>query len=417
MNKIQYKPLVEDLYLIFLFFIVFTLPFSILLNSYLIGCFIILWIAKGEFDYEINKLKKNPLFFLFISIFLIRLVAFFFISNTEEGLFQLEKQLSLLLFPIIIGSTKRIPEKTINKLLIAFAAATLLATLICIFYAIIKFNGSFEVFYLNELTRPLQFHYIYFALYVAFAILIIGYLLVNFSLKLKVNFILIALILYLLFFLVLLSAKMVITAFFVAAIIYILLIIIKKGALKYVAVLVGFTILFGLLLYTLPATRQRIESIFISNPAYNPLSLRLIHWRCVWEIVTEKPTYLIFGVGAGNDQILLNECFDKEKYWGHQYSYNAHSQYFQTLLNSGMVGLILLLLIFLFPMYLAFRRQSYFYLTFLILFALSCLTESMLTVQKGVVFYALFNSLFAFHFLNTKEDSTKNYSLNMELKS
>jgi O-antigen ligase len=192
---------------------------------------------------------------------------------------------------------------------------------------------------------------------------------------------------------------MVITAFFVAAIIYMVQFVIRKGSFKYLTILIGFTFFISLLLYTLPATRERIETVFISNPAYNPLSLRLIHWRCTWEIVTEKPAYFIFGVGAGNDQILLNKCFEKEKYWAHRYSYNAHSQYFQTLLNSGMIGLILLLLIFIIPVIMAFRRQKYLYLAFLILFMLSCLTESMLTVQKGVVFYALFNSLFAFHVL------------------
>jgi O-antigen ligase len=398
MNKVNYSILIEDLNLTFLFLIVFTLPFSILLNSYLIGGFVLLWIASGNFSSKYQKLKNQPLVYLFISLFIIRVFALFFIDNIEVGLFQLEKQLSLFLFPVILGSIK-IRKEIIHKLLIVFAISTILATLICIVHAIINFSGNFELFYLNELTRPVQFHYIYFALYVAFSILILGIILEKHKLKARYKILLIFLILYLIFFLVLLSAKMVIAAFFVASLVYILQIIIRKGSFKYLAVMIGFTILLSLFLYSLPATRQRIETVFISNPAYNPLSLRLIHWKCTWEIVTQKPFYLIFGVGAGNDQKFLNACFEKEKYWAHRFSYNAHSQFFQTLLNSGLIGLFLLILIFSIPIYFAFKNNSIFYIVFLILFALSSLTESTLTVQKGVVFYSLFNSLFAFHYL------------------
>jgi len=50
------------------------------------------------------------------------------------------------------------------------------------------------------------------------------------------------------------------------------------------------------------------------------------------------------------------------------------------------------------PAIIAFRNQNILHLMFIALFALLCVTESALEVQKGIAFFSLFNSLFLFQY-------------------
>ncbi|MCX8491977.1 MAG: O-antigen ligase family protein, partial [Cyclobacteriaceae bacterium] len=106
-------------------------------------------------------------------------------------------------------------------------------------------------------------------------------------------------------------------------------------------------------------------------------------------------------VGVGDVQNKLQEVY---KRYFLKYSYmekfNAHNEYVQTLLGLGFVGLIILLFTLAFPFYLAYKKQEIIYILFIALFAYCCITESMLHVQKGIVFYAFFNSLFLSQLMN-----------------
>jgi O-antigen ligase len=69
----------------------------------------------------------------------------------------------------------------------------------------------------------------------------------------------------------------------------------------------------------------------------------------------------------------------------------------------GILGLLILIGSLIVPAVAANRNQNYLYLAFLLFFSLCFLTESVLNSQKGVVFFAFFNSLFAFHLLKRQE--------------
>jgi len=49
------------------------------------------------------------------------------------------------------------------------------------------------------------------------------------------------------------------------------------------------------------------------------------------------------------------------------------------------------------PALIAFKRKDYIYFFFILLFAMSILTESMFENQAGVVFYAFFNALLFYY--------------------
>jgi O-antigen ligase len=76
---------------------------------------------------------------------------------------------------------------------------------------------------------------------------------------------------------------------------------------------------------------------------------------------------------------------------------NAHNQYFEETLHNGIGGLLLFLISLLVPAYIALSRKDLIYLAFILIFSLCCITESMLTRQIGIIFYAFFNSLYFFN--------------------
>jgi O-antigen ligase len=142
--------------------------------------------------------------------------------------------------------------------------------------------------------------------------------------------------------------------------------------------------------------KERFLSIFTRSLAYNPVYIRSIQWQCSFEILK---TNAVVGVGTGDVQPYLQECYQAKAFWGHLARYNAHNDYFEEALRHGLLGLFIYLVSLFYPLYLSLKQHQYMYTAFLLLFMCCCMTESMLNTQKGAVYFAFFNSLFAFHLL------------------
>jgi O-antigen ligase len=108
----------------------------------------------------------------------------------------------------------------------------------------------------------------------------------------------------------------------------------------------------------------------------------------------------LWGTGPGDVEGVMKTTSDRARIHNSLDSYDPHNQYLQTLLGLGIIGLATLLLCFALPAHTAWRQGDYFYLGFISLVALVCVTESVLEVQKGIVFFALFNSLLIFQYSN-----------------
>ena len=73
-----------------------------------------------------------------------------------------------------------------------------------------------------------------------------------------------------------------------------------------------------------------------------------------------------------------------------------HNQFLQTFAALGLTGILLLLAGLTIPFVYCVRKKDWMYLGFIVIVALNCVIESIMEVQAGVVFYAFFNSFFAF---------------------
>ncbi len=131
---------------------------------------------------------------------------------------------------------------------------------------------------------------------------------------------------------------------------------------------------------------------FVRNATY-PMSgseERLI----LWTVSTQEFRKNMMGVGTGNtEETIANALIDHGQTEQAEKNLNPHNQFLQTGLEVGIIGLILLCVIFGFGIYLGIRNGNPLLLIVSASIAFNCLFESMLQRQSGVVFFALMMSV------------------------
>ena len=73
---------------------------------------------------------------------------------------------------------------------------------------------------------------------------------------------------------------------------------------------------------------------------------------------------------------------------------NAHNQYLQTFIGTGILGFVLLLIMTLFLIIYSFFKKNYILMLFSILISFNFMVESMLQSQAGFIFFTFFLCLF-----------------------
>ena len=394
-----------------------TLPFSLLANSLSMMIVVLNWIAEGNYSQKIKSIKNNFLFFLFILFYFLYIMGMFYTTNMRDGLFELQKKIPLLVFPVILATSCKLSLTRIENIMKLFFCSILTASLICLGYAAYRTNifktydqPDWLSFSYKDLTAVIRIQHTYLALYVSFSIFILFYFLIkNYSyynwLKKICSFFLVF---YFTIFLFLLASRITIAALIIISFSGIIYWFYKKHKLfKGFLVLSIISLSLITIIFQLPFMKERflftlgIEQKTVLINQYGDgknvtPEMRPFVWQCAWNGIRSN---WFLGVGTGDVQetlqaqyknINLNEAYNAE--------YNAHNQYIETWLGLGIIGLLSLLACMVAPIILAFRQMNYIYLSFILLFFICCFTESLLCRQQGVVFYALFNSVFAFHY-------------------
>jgi O-antigen ligase len=124
----------------------------------------------------------------------------------------------------------------------------------------------------------------------------------------------------------------------------------------------------------------------------NSVNSREETWNAATQLIAEQG---VFGTGSGDAQADLNTIYAKNGFeLGVKENHNAHNQYLQIIIESGLPGFLMFLLIIGICLAYAWRQPDKKYLLFLIIFLFSMLTEAMLETQSGVVFFVIFNCIF-----------------------
>lgn len=345
-----------------------------------------------------NGWRKNVSVLLTCAIWLLALYAYQISTNKLPATDDLQVKLPLLIIPLVVGSLQ--PVKDIEWAWFIRAMVIGCVAFIATAFGLATFQWLAEgvnAFNYKKLVGFTIIHPAYLGMFLNFALLIVlaewmEWVPSRTGLS-RLTLLLVAGILFI--FLILLTAKTAVLFALMLLVLAAILYIRRTGNWLHAAWMGGGAILvFIVFLWLNPVTFERFSMIFLfEETSYeNSVLSRTLTWKAVGNLVADMP---LAGIGSGDVQEALNnEYKDLDFKLGLEESHNAHNQYFQVLLESGWPGLFVFVAVLVICLLMGIRRKDWLYTGFIMLFAFNILTESVLETQSGVLFFALFNTLF-----------------------
>lgn len=414
--------------------------------SVLIGCFPILtfwmrsiitvvWSILGLILFFREKreyvFKKD--IWLFIIPFLLLIFSLTYSSNLNKGVSSLIKMLSFLIFPFIFYLNRDFfNTKQISKIIYFFSTSVCCLVVFQIIQVLLNYsfitssvtlpeiisNGFKLLSEINEekisqikLRRFRSFiiavsntHATYQGLWISFAVFFLG---LQFKKTKKksvktINSLLIVIITSWLYFI---SARMPLLALLISSLLTIIFFsnfsrikLLKLGLAFFIVLIasVSFKNPFSTRVKEYYNTGLTLLEKSSKTTDFNSSNVRNGIYYCDLELISE---FSIFGVGIGDVQDKLNECY-REKISSKIYTwtdYNSHNQYLFFWLASGVFGFILFFLFLFYCIKTSIKYSKIFYFFFLLLVSFVFLTENLLSRSDGVIFFSFFNSLLFFN--------------------
>ncbi len=383
------------------------LSFSISIFQNILGLFVVLlvinwlWLPKYLSNIKQTQFILPSLFYIF------HVVALLWSTNLEFGLFDVQIKLSLFLFPLIMGTTNRLNSGDFEKILSAYVIGCTLVILIGLANSIfIFFNGEATFIDLYGQNISPSLHIGYFAMYMNFAIIILLYrLFVRTEDIFKVvNILRMFLILVFTIAIFFSTSRNGFLAMFLIFLLGIIYAIIKsrKWMLVTLAALTIWIVLSSLLkdykiqdsnYHGFKQVAATMEGKELKKTASESTAVRVLVWRTALDLIKQSP-FIGAGTGDIKDELLMG--YEVNGYTSAlKKKYNAHNQYLQTAAALGIPAALILIFMLISPLFYNWKRWHFLGLFLAIIVGVACLTESVLEVQAGVVYYAFFASLFA----------------------
>ncbi len=382
------------------------LAFSIPLYKKIIPFFVIFFIICWAF-YFIKQRKQIQFDFNIIRIFSILFFAIYALSmlvttDIQKGKFDLEVKLSLLIFPLLLSLIgKRFwSKKHFQNIQLLYVLAAIIITTTCFGIA---FYRSFTIFFTKDFFTYTYLSYVqhptYLAMYVNLSITIVLLKLIELwhNSKLIKRVGLCLLLFYLMLFVFLLNSKAGILVMFLNVLGIIFVFTVFKKKIWFVLLLLGAMMLSSVMVVKMvPFVGNRFVDMIsslkniknISPNTENDSEQRILIWKYSSDIISN---HWLTGVGAGDVSKNLNEEYVKNGFHhGIEKNLNCHNQFVQTFVATGISGFIVLILLVCSILILAIKRKSILGLSFFIIVTVTMLTESILEVQAGTVFFGFF---------------------------
>ncbi|NPA67929.1 MAG: O-antigen ligase family protein, partial [Chlorobi bacterium] len=83
---------------------------------------------------------------------------------------------------------------------------------------------------------------------------------------------------------------------------------------------------------------------------------------------------------------------------------NAHNQFLEIFVKYGLAGILISAVLFLYPIFVSFKKKNLLFLAFLLITGFNFLFESVLNTLAGIVFFAFFYNYFIFVFNNKNKE-------------
>ncbi len=330
---------------------------------------------------------------LMVAFYGVHLLGLYHTTNWPEASFDLETKLSFLLLPPVIFSVP-FPRAARPTVFRSFVLGCLVATLYAYGAATLTYwQTGLNGFYYKYLSGYLGAHPTYVAIYLNFVLFL---LLEEWSRRRQQitgwgRMGRLVLSLHVVVFIVLLTARMQLLLLLLLLSISLLWYLLAQRKVGLAVLSVGGgLVLVATLAWTIPTTQKRmVEAYREFKDPQTESNVRWAMWGLSVELIRESPW---LGHGTGDVQDELDRLYARDGVTKALEShFNAHNQYLQTSIDLGLLGLGILLLNVLPPFWLALRRQKYIAVFFSALILLSMLTECILEVQMGILFFVIFH--------------------------
>ena len=385
------------------------------------------WLFESSPAAKWKKLREHPFVFIFIQLYLVYVFGLLYADNSHQAGFELEKKLTVLLFPLIIFTSAPLSAEQLRRIFKIFIVSCLLASIVCYGYAVYMnyqegqtlsylFNAvvydihsptmhpylNYWYFTYELFAKPIDMHPIYLAMYLIFSCCLTIWLYKDHQRKSRKKAVLLGLfLLYNFVTVVLLSSR---TQLFILLVLITVFVIYLSYTRKKMLLGIGSLVVvyaIGLVfILSNPFTRERLlqaikPGMHFSENQFGEggLSLRTYKWKYALETIKQHP---LIGTGTGDSQDELQKTYARHDFKiGYEQRFNAHNQFLQVMLEVGLIGLLSFLICLGGAFYVAWKNKQILYLVFTTIFTISCFTESMLEVNKGIIFYAFFNAVLA----------------------
>ncbi len=368
----------------------------------LLSLFLTVVIREENLSLKSLRISKNG-FFLTV-LFAIHLMWFAPTILKSNSFSYLEKMLPLLLFPLMISST-RIDKQKLRTILAWFIYAlvcsymlSLLVAVYNYFYSVPRWGRASDFFFHEQFTSGLfNIHPTYYGL--------LGCLATLFAFQFSTKWYRFLIVFILTVFIVLINAR-------ITLLIQILLILsflvkyLSQGVTGRKLLITGVFILVMLSLiqitnsiYDYPHRKMLLDLKASWTRSYasdisegdGGLVTRFAIWRGAIEVIKNNP---LLGVGLDNEKEYLASEFKKNDItYLIQFPNNAHNHLLSYLIGMGVLGVILLALFFFIVLREPYSKKCWFYFEILAIFLIVGMTESLFNRDLGISIFAYFYTL------------------------
>ncbi len=410
----------ELLYLWFILFFVSTICCFRAISSIAIGLILITGLLKNKIDsgFWFNINLKNSFLITCCLFFVLQAAGLLFTTSFRESTAHLQMKTAIVLVPLTLCCNNYIDSKVREKLMSWYIWILTVVLLYCQLVALHKYfflAAQTDVFFYHQLVSPFKQHAVQVSIFL-FAGFV--YLLekaragIFFHNKLLHFFLLT----YFICGIMLLSSKLVII-FSIGVLIYYGINVLKaKPGSRFIMLvsLLSGLILILLILFTKNKISKRFNEIRSGNISliqqqkfdpgiyFNGLQFRLLEIRFVKEILNEQHAWLT-GVSDKAQPLLDKKYISAHMYIGDGNSsdkgylgYNTHNQFLESLLRSGLPGLLIFILICSAIIRLALRKKNMETMIIGFLLIAYCLNESVFETQYGITLFTFFPLFYYF---------------------
>jgi O-antigen ligase len=416
------------IYYILLCLLAFSISLPFIYSTVCIVLVSIAWVLQFNGRIILQRLKQRKIVWLWVLLFLQLSLSYFYSTDKAASAADLQRKLSLLALPIIIGLGPALKNQWMGHIFTSFISGIVLIACFCLGRGLIHYisTGQTDLLFYHSLVTGLTANAVYYAWYTIFALGIL--LLYNFTTGfMLIKWVRYTLLLITFLFFVLLSSKTLLVLLVVFVLpLYFFNSKTKKFSKTQVTSMVILTLLsLSTIVFTNNPIKTRYKemltgsgnSIIVGQTpkpgeelVFNNFSLRVFLWKMSWKNINEHNLWFR---GCGNGDVALLQKQQIERYSEQTHSlvnqpdlshFNLHNMYLQILMTLGLPGLIVFLLMTLLPFALVRNIKSGgAFLVFLVASLLFMQQESVLQTQAGVVYFIFFSQVLLLFYYTRKE--------------